>query len=355
MTTRNPHRWLESGSETAEERRAALFSPSKLDRPIHVAVINNPASGNNRRGNRLASMLDELQRSGVVHAEADSLDGLIGSTQRLLADGVELMVVNGGDGTVQAVLTGIFRAPRSASIPVVAVLPGGTTNTTARNVGFGARAEEALRELVDAAAHGQLPGKIWRHPVLKVEYSSASEPLYAMFFGAGAVYHGIRFAKDHVESRGLRGELGAGITLAVFLGRIVTGGAGTLFPPLHARTVIDGGEPSSSELLGILTSTMDRQFLGIRPYWGQESGPIRYSAFSYSAQSSVRAALSVLRGKPNRFVRPELGYRSHNASRIELRIDSGFTLDGELFAGEEGTSLRLTAEDSALFLRRAPG
>jgi hypothetical protein len=354
MTTRTAHRWVESGSETEEERRASLFSPSKLDRPIHVAVISNPASGNNRRGNRLASMLDELRLSGIAHAEADCLDGLIASTQRLLADGVELMVVNGGDGTVQAVLTGIFRAPHSADVPVVAVLPGGTTNTTARNVGFGARADLALHELVEAAAGGRLPGKIHRHHVLKVERSSASEPLYAMFFGAGAVYHGIRFAKDHVESRGLRGELGAGITLAVFLGRIITGQGGKLFPPLHARAVIDGGEVLSDELLGILTSTMERQFLGIRPYWGREPGPIHYSALSYSARSPVRAALSVMRGKPNRFVRLELGYRSHNASCIELQIDSGFTLDGELFAGGEGTSLRLTAEQSALFLRRAP-
>jgi hypothetical protein len=354
MTTRDTHRWTENGSETEREGGASLFSPDKLDRPIHFAVINNPASGSNRRGNRLASILDGLRRAGVTHAEADTLDGLIGSTQRLLADGVELLVVNGGDGTVQAVLTGIFRAPRTTNIPVVAVLPGGTTNTTARNIGFGARPEQALHELADAAAEGQLAGKIQRHRVLKVESGPASEPLYAMFFGAGAVYHGIRFSKDSVESRGLRGELGAGVTLAVFLGRLITGQAGKLFPPLHARTVIDNGEPLSDDLLGILTSTMDRQFLGLRPYWGREPGPIHFTALSYSARSPVRAALSVMRGKPNRFVRADLGYRSYNASCIELQIDSGFTLDGELFASEEGKSLRLTAEESALFLRRTP-
>lgn len=355
MTTRTTHHWIESDSGTEEERGTSLFEPSRLDRPVRVAVINNPASGYNRRRHRMASMLDELRRSGIEHAEADSLDGLIASTQRLLAHEVELIVVNGGDGTVQAVLTGMFRAPRPANIPVVAVLPGGTTNTTARNVGFGTRPEQALREVIDAAADGRLPGKIQRHHVLKVERDSAPGPLYAMFFGAGAVYHGIRFSKEYVESRGLRGEIGAGVVLAVFLGRIITGQGGKLFPPLHARAVIDGGAAMDDELLGILTSTMDRQFLGLHPYWGREHGPIHYSALSYSARSPVRAALSVMRGKPNRFVRPELGYRSHNASSIELQIDSGFTLDGELFGGEAGASLHITAEDSALFLRRAAG
>lgn len=354
MSMRTAHRWAESGSETEEERRASLFVPSKLDRPVRVGVVSNPGSGNNLRRDRLASMRDVLRRAGIEHAEADDLEGLIGATRRLLADGVELLVVNGGDGTVHAVLTGMFREPRIADSPVVAVLPGGTTNATARNVGFGARPRRALRELVDAAVDGRLPGKLHRRAVLEVEHSPSAEPLYAMFFGAGAVYHGIRFTKEYVETRGVRGEIGAGITLAVFVGRVITGQGGKLFPPLHARAVIDGGEPISDELFGILTSTMDRQFLGLRPYWGREPGPIHYTTLSYSARSPLRAALAVMRGKPNRFVRPELGYRSHNASCIELQIDSGFTLDGELFAGDEGASLRITAEKTALFLRRMP-
>jgi hypothetical protein len=354
MTTGPAHRFAENDSEVRPEVSLSPL-PSTLGRPINVAVLNNPVSGNNRRGNRLTSILDALKRSGVAHAEADSLDGLIAATQRLLGEGVELVIVNGGDGTVQAVLTGIFRAARSVRLPVLAVLPGGSTNTTARNVGYAGRAENTLRELVDAAARGELPGKIERHPVLRVERSSWPEPLYAMFFGAGAVYHGIRFCKDQVESRGLHGQLGAGVALAVFLGRVVSGGGGKLFPPLRAHAVVDGEESRKDELFGILASTMDRQFLGLRPYWGLEAAPIHYSAFAYSVRNPVRAAIPVMRGKPNRFVRPEFGYKSCNASRIELEIDSGFTLDGELFPAEADAPLRLTAEESALFLRRAAG
>jgi Diacylglycerol kinase catalytic domain len=331
------------------------FSPDRFGRPVHIAVVNNPASGNNRRGNRLNAILDGLRRSGVAHAEADSLDGLVAATQRLLADGVELVVVNGGDGTVQAVLTGIFRAPRTARVPILAVLPGGTTNTTARNVGYGARAEQALAELVAGAERGQLPGRVEKRPVLRIDRGSVPEPLYAMFFGAGAVYHGIRFSKDQVESRGLRGQLGAGLSLAVFLWRVVSGGKGELFPPLRASTTVDDGEMEREDLFGILASTMDRQFLGLRPYWGREAAPIHYSTLAYSVRSPVRAATAVMRGKPNRFVRPELGYKSCNAFRIELEIDSGFTLDGELFPADESTPLRLTADDAAHFLRHAPG
>jgi hypothetical protein len=67
----------------------------------------------------------------------------------------------------------------------------------------------------------------------------------------------------------------------------------------------------------------------------------------------LSAAFSVIRGKPNRFARPELGYRSCNAFRIELQIDSGFTLDGELFDADESAPIRLSAENTIRFVRRA--
>jgi hypothetical protein len=145
------------------------------------------------------------------------------------------------------------------------------------------------------------------------------------------------------------------VALAVFLSRVATAGGGKLFPPLRSRAIVDGEEGETEELFGILTSTMDRQFLGLRPYWGQEAAPIHYSAFAYRARNPMRAAWSVMRGKPNQFVRPELGYRSCNAFRIELRIDSGFTLDGELFPADETTPIRISADDSIPFVRRAAG
>jgi diacylglycerol kinase (ATP) len=329
--------------------------PMDLGRPIRMAVINNPGSGNNRRRRRLASILGVLKQSGVPHAEADTLEGFVTTTEELLDDGAELIVINGGDGTVQGVLTGLFRAAPRRHAPLVAVLPGGTTNTTARNVGYAARAEQALRELIAEAERGHLSGEVDERAVMRVERGRGSAPLFAMFFGAGAVYHGIRFCKDQVESRGMRGQLGAGVALSVFLGRIATGQGGKLFPPLHANVVVDGERHESQELLGMIASTMERQFLGLRPYWGREPGPIHYSSLAYSPRHLSRAAIPVMFGRPNRFGRPEFGYRSCNASHVELHLDSGFTLDGELYSSNPGTPVRLSAERTAFFLRREPG
>jgi diacylglycerol kinase (ATP) len=321
-------------------------------RPLRLGVISNPLSGNNRRGGRLAGIRSIVQRSGTEHAEAETPERIRALTTEMAAAGTRLIVVNGGDGTVQAVLTGLLRSHTTGRLPVLAVLPGGTTNTTARNVGYGERAETAVSEILRDAHAGQLRGRIEPHPTLRVQIGSDPAPFYAMFLGAGAVYHGIRFSKDHVEAHGVRGQLGAGVALAVFLGKIATGQGGSLFPPLEARVAIDGVWGERERLLGVLVSTMERQFLGLRPYWGTESGPLRYSSLAYRPRHLLRAVVPVMRGRPNRFVRPEFGYRSHNAFRVDLCLNSGFTLDGELFTPEAGTELRVSAEQSAYFLRR---
>lgn len=331
-----------------------LTPVTESDRAIRMAVINNPRSGNNRRGNRLATISETLEREQVRHVEAYEPQEIARCAQELLFDGTELIVINGGDGTVQAVLTGLFRAGGKRRAPILTVLPGGTTNTTARNVGYGGIATEGLRELVAEAGRGRLSGRLDERRVLRVDHG-AGEPLFAMFFGAGAVYHGIRFAKEQVESRGLRGQAGAGVALAVFVSKIATGQGRTLFPPLNARVALDGEWREEESLRGLLVSTMDRQFLGIRPYWGDGPGAIWYSSLAYQPRHFARALLPVMRGKPNRFCRPEFGYRSQKADRVELLLDSGFTLDGELFLPEPGASVDLSAECRAFFLRRRGG
>src|SRR5690606_5240830 len=133
------------------------------------------------------------------------------------------------------------------------------------------------------------------------------DPLFAMFFGAGGVYHGIRLAKEHVESRGMRGQLGAAVALSVFLAKIATGEGGKLFPPLGARITLDDGPARDERLIGLLVSTMERQFLGILPYWGTGPGALRFTSLGASPKHVVRCAIPVMRGRPNRFATPENG------------------------------------------------
>ncbi len=75
--------------------------------------------------------------------------------QQVIADGVDLVVVHGGDGTVSGVVNGMLGRPGSvppARLPAVGVLPGGSANVLARSLGIPTdpvAATNALIELID--------------------------------------------------------------------------------------------------------------------------------------------------------------------------------------------------------------
>jgi hypothetical protein len=313
-------------------------------------VISNPTSGRNARHGLLAAIDDVLSaHPAVAHQKASSYAGIAAATRALAGCDADVIALNGGDGTVQAALSALLAMPL-ASLPVLAVLPGGTTNTTARNVGYGARPLPALEGLLTASAAGRLAGRVEAHAVVRADFDGG--PQYGMMFGAGGVYSGIKFAREQLASRGMRGQTGAALALATFLVRALTGEGGTLFPPLAVDVEVDGTPLASIEYFGMLISTIDRQFLGVTPYWGDGPGRLRFSSLRYRPAHLGRAVVPALRGRPSRWLQPEFGYRSVNAERVDLRFTGGFTLDGELFAPAEGERrVTLTARQSAYFLR----
>ena len=318
--------------------------------PIAVAVISNPTSGRNARRGLLATVEHVLARhSGVVHFAERTFRGLADATRAAVDAETEIIVVNGGDGSVQTVLTPLLREPLDR-LPLLAVLPGGTTNTTARNVGYGSDPIAALQRLLVESARGAVAGRVERRPVVRAELAEGAQ--YAMMFGAGAVYDGIVFARRELARHGMRGQLGGGIALAAFLARVFTGRAGAMFPPLAADIELDGTPLPPTRYFGMLTSTMDRQFLGVSPYWGTGPGPLRFSAMRERPRHLARAVVPALRGRPSPWLLPEHGYRSHNVDEVAITFDGGFTLDGELFEPTgHARRIVLTGGRAAYFLR----
>jgi YegS/Rv2252/BmrU family lipid kinase len=112
-----------------------------------VHVIVNPASGKDQ------PILKAL--NNVFHAAGTDWDIYVtkaGGDARRLAQaavqaGADAVAVYGGDGTVAEVAAGLF----NSKLPLV-VLPGGTTNATARSLGLPIELAEAARLLDDPNA-----------------------------------------------------------------------------------------------------------------------------------------------------------------------------------------------------------
>jgi diacylglycerol kinase family enzyme len=71
--------------------------------------------------------------------------------QQAVADGVDLVVVHGGDGTVSGVVNGLLGHPSAqpaGSVPAVAVVPGGSANVLARSLGIAKDPVAATNQLI---------------------------------------------------------------------------------------------------------------------------------------------------------------------------------------------------------------
>jgi YegS/Rv2252/BmrU family lipid kinase len=118
-----------------------------MGRPQRVAVVFNPATGggddadHRRRDTRAA-----LEDAGldVLWLETTKEDPGQGQTAKAVAEGVDLVMAQGGDGTVMACVTGLA----GTEVPL-AVLPGGTGNLLATNFDVPADLEGAVEVALD--------------------------------------------------------------------------------------------------------------------------------------------------------------------------------------------------------------
>jgi YegS/Rv2252/BmrU family lipid kinase len=112
-----------------------------------VAVVFNPATGggddaDRRRDDTRAA----LEGAGleVLWLETTKEDPGQGQTAKAVAEGVDLVIAQGGDGTVMACVTGLA----GTEVPL-AVLPGGTGNLLATNFDVPADLEGAVEVALD--------------------------------------------------------------------------------------------------------------------------------------------------------------------------------------------------------------
>ncbi len=290
-----------------------------------LAVVYNPrARGGRRRPDGLARLERVVGGLGEVRACGD-LTSLERATADFRRAGVEIIAIDGGDGTASRVATACAKVYGDAARPALALLRGGTMNTIANSVGTPRGRPEALlgslaREL-DAG----------RAPAMAERATMALGGRLGFLFGTG-VLHGF-LAEYYRRGAGTPtpwtalGTLAAGAASALVRGRLIR----RMARRLDATVTVDGRTLPERDFLAVAAGTIEQIGLGFRPFFRAPGDRSRFHvlAMTMSAAGLVRDLPNIHAG---RSIRGRHGFEGLAARvRIEARRGRlGYMVDGDL-------------------------
>ncbi|WP_366555019.1 diacylglycerol/lipid kinase family protein [Aquibaculum sediminis] len=145
---------------TAPRDRSVPPCPAVAARPQRLLIIHNPIAGQRRR-RHYAAFLAALRRQGVEIE--DQPTARRGDAERLAASlqpaPGTIVAAAGGDGTINEVINGLMANPSAREMPM-AILPLGTANVLAAEIGLRCDAESVARYIRSGHAQPITLGRV---------------------------------------------------------------------------------------------------------------------------------------------------------------------------------------------------
>lgn len=291
---------------------------------MRVGVVRNPKS----HGNRLRPPGPAPDDVRLV--EPISRDALREALNGFARDGLDLLIIDGGDGTVRDVIS-LLPHTFGEATPLLAVLPSGKTNVLAIDLGTpeGWRLEDALR-----AARGENL-TIKSRPPLRISWSDEKPCLQGFFFGVGAPVKATNLAQ-RVHKVGFFHNLAVAMTIATAaLGALFGGSRDEWREGVAVRLILDGEAQAEGARFAVIATALKRLPFGLKPFGAPREG-LKLLDIDAPPRRLHKALPMVLSGKVVSALEG-LGYRRRDPLAVNLLGGAPFVLDGEVFEGGDLT------------------
>jgi len=317
-----------------------------------IALLSNPRStGNLGQLPRIRAFCAE--HPDIFHYEVESA-GQIGEALRTIARvGPKVLVINGGDGTVQAALTELHNGGHFGdSPPPVAVLPSGKTNLIALDLGSHGDPVTALRRFLDLAQADLSPHLVARE-LIALRCGAEQRPVIGMFLGGAGLADIMLYCRNKIYPLGLPNGVSHALTAIALMVRLFLRLRTSFLPPhpspLQVSVRSDGHLSGRFSLLAV--TTLDKLLLS-GELAGAGGGPLKLVAIEERFGSLLSAFFASLFGKLGRSkIR---GVYFEEADEISIEGDSSSViLDGETFRAEIGSPIHLRRAQPLSFVRLA--
>jgi diacylglycerol kinase family enzyme len=298
-----------------------------------VGLLSNPASGHNR---------DQFERihtrvascPAIHHLVTHSIADVKPALAELARREVRVLAINGGDGTASHILGEMLESPLFDTPPLIVLLPGGTANMNAGDIGARGSLWQATERFCQwCEGERATAGLLAERALMRVMIDGEQCPHFGMFLGGGAIIQGTEYAHREVHARGLRDDFSLALTTVRTVWGVLRNDP-AFNRHVTVEVALDHGEAATYDTLILAISTLHRLAFGMRPFWGKGPGGIRITLFRQGCSRFARTFFSIVRGRPSRNAVPESGYISHNADQIRLQLHGKLNLDGEILVAK---------------------
>jgi hypothetical protein len=320
-----------------------------------VALLSNPRStGNRALLPRVRSFCAAHQ--DIFHYEVEHVDQVGAALRTIARVNPKVLVINGGDGTVQAALTEIFNGGHFGDRPPpVAVLPNGKTNLIAHDLGADGDPIEALERVLELARSGLDPHIVSRELIALSGGTANGKPVLGMFLGGAGLADNMLYCRQKIYPLGLPNTVAHVLALLLGIFAIAIGSTAKFLPPKPVPikvTVLKRAELSGQFAFLMVTTLQRLLFKGNMPGGGPRVGAMQLLVIERRAGSLISALVASIRGRLGRSrlsgVHLELG--DHITIEGER---SNVILDGELFQARANQPIVLEPTAPMPFLRLA--
>jgi hypothetical protein len=317
-----------------------------------IALLSNPKStGNLAQLPRIRAYC--ANHPDIFHYEVEKADQIGAALRTIARVRPKVLVINGGDGTVQAALTEIHNGAHFGDMPPpVAVLPSGKTNLIALDLGAHGDPIRALERLLEIAQADLSPHLVERELIALRCGPGEQRPVIGMFLGGAGLADTMLYCRNKIYPLGLPNGISHVLTALAVLVRIFLRLKGSFLPPDPAPLQVSSHSGRLSGRFSLLAVTTLEKLLLSSEIRTVHMGSLKLLAIDERPASVFRAFLATVRGKLGRSKVAGVHFQETDEISIEGE-SSDVILDGETFRAEIGQPIVLRSAQPLSFVRLA--
>lgn len=293
-----------------------------------IGIITNPHSKLNKRNPERIQLLGYILGEKGLLEITRSLEDLTRVAMQFQQMGIEVLAINGGDGTISRTLTAFIRVYGDKPLPKIALLRGGTMNVLAVNLAIHGSPEKLLARMLERLSD-ETP------PAIKRLRTMAVEDHYGFVYADGT---STNILKEFYKNKsGVLGATWLGLRL---VGSFLVNGKlyNQTLDERHIRFESHRFAPFEHRSFSVLAATIRSLPLGF-PFFGlvhKNPGKLQFLSISTDRKKLVwQLPVIMLQNKE----RESLGKVSYCCDHVKMTTSTPFTytLDGELYESQSAS------------------